>query len=146
MTKTDMTKINKVSDFKDGTIFVLLGSEVLGSEELNTCSNYVYIKIGDKLLNKHGWFPVSAYNDLTKEFSLKNKNSRFTSSLEYEIMSIYENFDIHRLDFDEIYHKTKTEVPLWERRLFHVSSIGIEEYFLNNFDIDIIVDDGEDKK
>jgi len=142
----DMTKINKVSDFPDGTIFILLGSEVLGSEELNTCSNYVYIKIGNKLLNNIGWFPISAYNNRDKNFSLKRNNGKFTQSLEYEIMEIYDNINMSRLDFNDIYKITKTETPIWKRGIFHISSIGIEDYFLDNFDIDIIVDDGEDKK
>ena len=137
--------IKNVSDFKDGTIFVLLGCEILGSELRNTCKDYVYVKIGTKLLNHKGWFPVEAYKDIDNNFYLKKHNSRFPPSLEYEIKEIYDCVDIYNLDFDEIYKKTKTMNPIWEKDIFRVSNISIEDYFLNNFDVDIFVDDKDDK-
>lgn len=133
--------IKKVSDFKDGTIFVLLGCEILGSEKLNTCKDYVYIKIGDKLLNHKGWFPVSVYRDIDHKFKLKKQDSKFEVSLEYEIYQIHQIDDLYCLDFDDIYKKISSNFPIWENTLFSVSNISIEEYFLNNFDIDVYVED-----
>ena len=140
----EMSGIREVSDFKDGTIFVLLGSEILGSEKLNTCKDYVYIKIGDKLMNNTGWFPVEAYDDIYHSFYLKH-NSKLCASLEYEIREIYK-FDesIYKLDFSEIYKTIQTLTPIWVKDDFKVSNISIEDYFLSNFDIDIFVDEGEE--
>ena len=133
--------INKVSDFKDGTIFVLLGCELLGSEKLNTCKDYVYVKIGDKLLNHLSWFPVNVYKDIDHKFKLKKQDTKFELSLEYEIYQIHQINDLDCLDFDDIYKKISSNFPIWENTLFPVSNISIEQYFLNNFDIDVYVED-----
>ncbi len=133
--------IKRLEDLKDGTVFVLLGCEVLGSEEKKTCKDYVYIKIGNLLLNQKGWFPLEAYDTINNSFYLK-ENGRFEPSLEYEIMAIYDfENSIYRLDFDEIYKMTKTKTPIWKKDVFCVSNLSIEDYFFNNFDVDIFVDD-----
>ena len=133
--------IKRLEDLKDGTVFVLLGCEILGSEEKKTCKDHVYIKIGNLLLNQKGWFPLEAYDTINNSFYLKKETGRFVKGLEYEIMAIYDFEDsIHRLDFDEIYKMTKTKTPIWRKDVFCVSNLSIEDYFLNNFDVDVFVD------
>ena len=140
--------IEKISDFKDGTVFVLLGTEILGSDILKTCKDYVYVKLGDKLINHKGWLPVNYYDDINNDFNIKRAPSRDVPLLEYEIMEIYnpEDINILRFDFDEIYMVSQIKQPIWKKDIFHTDSLSVEDYFLNNFDVDIIVDEKEEKE
>lgn len=141
--------IEKLEDFKDGTIFVLLGCE-FGSEKLGTCSDYVYIKLGDKLLNHKGWMPLSNYNGIDKNFSQKNITRRDELVLEYEIKEIYTLDDdecgFTSLNFERIYEKIKSLIPIWHKTFFEVTALEVYDYFYNNFDIDIIIRNKEEEE
>lgn len=143
--------INKIEDFKDGTVFVLLGSEILGSEKLGTCSNYVYIKIGDRLLNDKGWIPIENYEGIDKNFEQKNTEKRYVNPLEFEIYEIYdfesEPSKLTNLDFNKIYDKTTHMIPIWSKMFFKITELELCDYFYQNFDIEIDIkkEEGECK-
>lgn len=145
--------IKNLSDFKDGTVFILLGCEILGSEKLDTCKDYVYIKIGDRLLNHTGWISINNYEGIEKDFAQKEDNEFDIPPLEYEILNIYIFDKKHslgenevkfcNLNFNDIYNKTTHLIPIWRNTFFEVSELELCDYFFHNFDIEIDIKKGE---
>lgn len=133
-------EIKKLSDLKDGSIVITLGN-ILFDDVKDSCE-YIYIKLGKRLLGYHNWFPIDSYNDISKDFSMKD-NRKIFATFEYEIKEIYDYDEelFYNLNFLAIQDKLKTKTPIWGKSVFNITNAEIDEYFYDNYDISINIID-----